>query len=444
MGDKDAIIDIRELFSYERKFMRYDPQAHRNVLKVYRASLLKSQGGLFFTGLVPRAVDFLRSKKYEVKVIDQSEKIKATNLPTIKIPADKKKNWDVQLPAIKTFLKTGRGVILAPTGIGKTVIASAVISCYKNKRTLFLVHTKTLVRQTAKEFMRFLDLKDICLIGEGQKKISGNIVVGTIQTFSKLDPEIYIDYFDIVIVDEVHHFSSDYEKTVASIMAPVRLGLTATMPKENPQRMLTIEGLIGPVDSEITVQDGVESALLAKPKIKLLKTNYRSDIRELRKYPDVYNAGIVENKERNQQIAQVTQTYLKLKLTVLIIVTNIEHGKNIQKELNRLKLDAPFIQGSTKSDEREELRNRFDKKLDKVVIASVVWKEGVNIPSLGVIINAAGGKSEIPTLQAVGRGLRRTKDKDEIIVVDFFDPSHPMLISHFGHRITTYMTQNWM
>jgi superfamily II DNA or RNA helicase len=78
------------------------------------------------------------------------------------------------------------------------------------------------------------------------------------------------------------------------------------------------------------------------------------------------------------------------------------------------------------------------------VIATAVWKEGINIPSLDVVINAAGGKSEIQTLQSIGRGLRRTEEKLQVIVVDFFDATHKMLIAHFGERVSLYFDLGWM
>jgi len=61
-----------------------------------------------------------------------------------------------------------------------------------------------------------------------------------------------------------------------------------------------------------------------------------------------------------------------------------------------------------------------------------------------VIINAAGGKSEIRTLQTIGRGLRVTKDKKDVIIYDLWDVSHRFLIEHSGERICTYMDQGWM
>jgi superfamily II DNA or RNA helicase len=79
----------------------------------------------------------------------------------------------------------------------------------------------------------------------------------------------------------------------------------------------------------------------------------------------------------------------------------------------------------------------------KCVIATTVWREGINIPSLGCIINACGGKSEIVTLQAIGRGLRTSEGKDRILVVDFLDP-YKYLAQHAIMRIQTYVETGCM
>jgi hypothetical protein len=59
-------------------------------------------------------------------------------------------------------------------------------------------------------------------------------------------------------------------------------------------------------------------------------------------------------------------------------------------------------------------------------------------------VNASGGKDEKGVLQVVGRGLRITNDKDEVLIVDIFNPSHPYLVSHFGERISLYCENNWI
>ena len=73
----------------------------------------------------------------------------------------------------------------------------------------------------------------------------------------------------------------------------------------------------------------------------------------------------------------------------------------------------------------------------------MVWKEGVDIPSLDCVINAAGGKSEIGTLQAIGRGLTKIEGKDETEIIDFLDP-YKFLAQHAIMRLQIYIKQGWL
>lgn len=68
----------------------------------------------------------------------------------------------------------------------------------------------------------------------------------------------------------------------------------------------------------------------------------------------------------------------------------------------------------------------------------------INIPGLDAVINAAGGKSEVAVLQMIGRGLRRTKNKDTVLIYDFFDNSMSWFVEHFGNRFSMYCESGWV
>jgi superfamily II DNA or RNA helicase len=173
-----------------------------------------------------------------------------------------------------------------------------------------------------------------------------------------------------------------------------------------------------------------------------LKLPKNHSISELRKYHDVYNQAIVNNVVRNQLIVSTAKKHIDKNESVLIIVNLIEHGENILSILKEQKIPSAFVQGGTEGNTRLQLKESLNKK--EKCIVTTVWKEGVNVPELNVIINGAGGKSEIQTLQVIGRGLRMTPTKKEIILYDIFDPSHRFLIEHFGERLCIYSEQGWL
>jgi hypothetical protein len=97
------------------------------------------------------------------------------------------------------------------------------------------------------------------------------------------------------------------------------------------------------------------------------------------------------------------------------------------------------------AEEREEIKKKFIDKKIKCVVATVVWQEGLNIPSLDVCVLAGSGKSDIKVVQGIGRGLRKTKDKDKVIIIDFDDSDvSKYLKNHFNKRMKTYKAMGWL
>lgn len=266
------------------------------------------------------------------------------------------------------------------------------------------------------------------------------------QSFIKLNLDEYLDYFVAILVDEAHHvskFNGTYGKILQKLISPIRLGFTATIP-EKVEAKHALEGLIGPVVGELNIKEAVKRGVIAKPKIRIIKTPFSQQIKDIRKYADAYEKGIVYNENRNRLILKTAADYVKENKSVLILVVRTEHGKaltNLASEYFTKRLR--FLYGATDEELRLLSKDLLKNKNLKCLITSVIWKEGVDVPSLDVVINAAGGKSEIATIQAVSRSLTRTKDKEEGRVVDFFDPSHYFFISHFGHRLNTYMENGW-
>lgn len=128
----------------------------------------------------------------------------------------------------------------------------------------------------------------------------------------------------------------------------------------------------------------------------------------------------------------------------MINVNRIEHGKRLEAMGLEYGVGCKFIHGADGDDVRTKVKNALESKRIKCVIASTIFKEGVNIPSLDCCINAAGGKSEIATLQALGRGLRTTKTKKEVLIIDFKDTSNKWLRSHFRARMKVYRSNGWV
>jgi superfamily II DNA or RNA helicase len=248
------------------------------------------------------------------------------------------------------------------------------------------------------------------------------------------------------MVDEAHRVSSldsTYAKVLSNIMAPIRIGFTATLPTAETAQ-LSLEALIGPVIGELSIEEASELGILAVPKVRLLKTPFSHTIKSTRRYADVYQVGVVESQVRHNLIVDKVMDHAKRGDITLIFVNRIEHGEMLQDTFMEKGEQVPFVRGDMKPQERENIKHSLMGRRRKIAIATTAWREGINIPSLDVIFNAGGGKDELGVIQTIGRGLRRTHGKDEVIIYDIFDPSHHYLISHFGERITLYMELEWL
>jgi len=409
-----------------------------------KAVFTKGKNFLYFPGgLVPRLESFLLHRNIEPKVIGELEKINYDWPPKLKPEITFRRD---QKKLISRALKRQRGVLKAPTGSGKTVLALGIMSCLPDQDILFLVHTKDLLMQTRDELEKF-GFGPIGIVGAGKKELGYQYTVATMQTFRKINFKRWSTWWDVVFVDECHHvskFDGSYAKILKELVTPMRIGLTATLPEQEEAKM-ALDGYVGRLIRELSIEEAAEIGILAKPRIKLLKSEYKQTIKDLRRYPDVYDSGIVKNKQRNEMILEEVWGYVKQDKTVLMLVTKIEHGELLQETADEVfGMKIPFVQGSSADNTRNEVKKALDNKKISCVIATAVWKEGINIPSLDVLVNAAGGKSELQTLQRIGRGLRKTDEKSEVIILDVFDPSHHYLVNHFGQRVTLYMENEWL
>lgn len=437
--------NVREVSTYKQQLEELYPdvkfeinnwrqgETKKNRVYLYHSVRGKPKEKLFLAGFVKRISQYCALHHIHCTINISSEElcIKATKEPKVK-GIDLRSD---QLRMVKSATTECTGVLKAPTGSGKTVLAASIISCYPKRKALFLCHTKALTEQTYVEFKNYGF--NVTKIEAEKKDPSGDVVVAIMQTFRKQPDSIY-NQFDIVIVDEVHHSASPtYQDILERLCCPVRIGLTATLPKKN-EAALIIEGLFGPVVDSLSLEEGMERNILAKIVLRLLRVPSDSNVKELSRWVDIYSQGIVNRRALNRLIMKTASEYNSQGETVLILVKEIQHGTNLMEMADILGVDARFVQGSTDDSDREQIKLDFKNKDIGTVIATSVWREGINIPSVGVIINAGGGKDNKLTEQGIGRGLRTTIFKDKVIVIDFLDDSHWKLIEHFGNRMITY------
>ena len=391
-----------------------------------------------YTGFLPRIEKYCQKRGIEFVVTGNIKPLPyhEVNLPDFEIR-------EIQNQAITEIHERQRGVINFATGIGKTKTVAALISTYNDPYVLFLCRSNDLVNQAYDVFTGFGFR--CCKLGDGSKEISEKIVISTAQTYKNFDLVELSDRFQILVVDEAHigfKPNSEYEKICQSCLAPIRIGLTATL-SQKIENSLLLEGLIGEVLIKADTSYGVENMILSKPSIELLVIPESKSLKKYTTYKDIYNYGIVENNIRHNIICNAVENEIKSGNSVLIFCTEIEHIRNIGLVLKQRNIGFEVVHGEIGTEERTRIKDELNNKKNLVVISSAVWYQGLDIPNLNTIINASSGKSSEVVIQKAGRALRVTEEKKSAKIYDCLDQGK-FISSHTIKRIIAYKNLGFM
>ena len=394
-------------------------------------------GNTFPTGLTKRVLNALNSQDCEVKFnLDELPRALGVTGNLLKFENGKVLR-DYQFRAFIDLINAYRGICAMPTGSGKTLVM-ARIAQYYNGRVVVLTTKKDIAHQTAQRFESLLG-EPIGIVGDGEQDYSQRITVVIVQNairrIKQKDPH-YLDFAhstNCVLYDECHHAQNQISQTVLTEFdnAHYRFGFSATPQSDDKLKDLVLEGLLGRVIVDYSIDDLQQ--FLANVNVKMVEIICKDNNLT---WQSAYTKYIVENKERNRIIANWADDFNG---SCLIIVDRIEHGNNIKQCLP----DAVFVNGSHSKQQRQDALNLLRNGNKSIVVATNIFDEGIDVPSVGLVIIAAGGVSKRRVLQRVGRGTRRTEDKDSVTVLDFIDYGNKHLERHSLKRVQLYEKQGF-
>lgn len=408
-------------------------------------------GGTFPYGIVKRVKRLLREAGYRVmKTRDERERVHGDveleiwpeMLAGITLRPD-------QMDVIAAALSNGCGLLHVATGGGKTAEGAAIIKALITKRCLFLVHTKQLLRQARSDIAEFLGTieEHVGVIGDGRFEPK-HVTVATVQSLTRAGGDAqkrviskYLKSIELLILDETHHASAKtFYRLVQRIDAPWRYGMSGTPFGLADGKGLLVEAAFGPVVARVTNQELIDKGINAKPTIRMVECDEPKfdEEQEGLDWDTVYKEGIVLNDHRNRLVAEWARRFAKKDWPTLVMVRQLWHGDNLCELLRARKVPHAFVHGKMHTDEVERQKDRLTEGKIRVLIASPIFGEGVDIPSIRALIVADGGQSTANVLQKIGRGLRRKKDDNRVDVVDFADTTHKWLSRHSQERLALY------
>jgi superfamily II DNA or RNA helicase len=320
----------------------------------------------------------------------------------------------------------GGGLVLSATGSGKTRMAAQLASRY-HCEFLFIVDQINLLDQAQADIQKHLG-EDVGNVGE-QKFNLKRFTVATIQTLHlHMRDRKFFRWFqnvDVILIDELHEMLGKRNEQFIQMAAPkLVIGLTATLNLKQKHIRLKAYSLCGPVMYEFPLKKGQEAGVLSKGIAVALK--YDNTIHEIDAYDakSAYNRRVVGNAERNYIISRIIKRAHKLGYYTIALVDRLKHLEEISERLHGIP--RRVVAGSYKGTgipklDRVRSKTHFEKGKIRVIIASKVFKKGISINRVDVIIDCAARRSKEDAVQKYGRGVRLHKHKHGLIYIDISD-----------------------
>jgi superfamily II DNA or RNA helicase len=319
---------------------------------------------------------------------------------------------DHQVDAINKLTSYGNGIIVLATGGGKTIITAGLTQLYYSYgKVLIIVPRIDLVLET-QSTIQAMGMTD-CGVFFGEFHEPNHVTVTTWQSLEST-PELFADVIT-VIVDECH--SADAKVLHRLLIepgknVPIRIGMTGTMPEDDLSKYQIISAL-GPVIFEKKAHDLQKSGFLAYCTIFILKYLDKKRPEYEEKTHFYYIDEIKwqwENEKRIQHLAESIKEFSNDGNT-LVLVRN--HG--YQDALLKNIPEAIGLSGHDKGSYRHKIYQETNNKNNAILICTYgIASTGIDIARLFNLVLIEPGKNNIPVIQSIGRGLRKSDDKNNV------------------------------
>ncbi len=428
-----------------------------------RVSLLYDNGTVIVKGLAyvpyakfdPRVNEFRAVALHYPDIVDylKSNGIPYTDNVMNLIPMSRVRSnvvlRDYQQEALKKWIEAGmRGCIVLPTGSGKTLIGIKAIE-HVNLASIIVVPTIELMNQWVKVLVDSFSLSedDIGRVGGGYDIMGAVTVITYDSAYARAST--LGNRFALMIFDEVHHLpATGYRSIAEQSIAPYRLGLTATIEREDNMHTL-LPSLVGGIVYRAKTKRLIEGNYLAEYRVE--RRYVKMDDNESREYMSNYERYI--NALSRLNIPYGIEGFKRL---IMLSTKNptarealLSRNKALSIALNsRAKLDElreilaehynskiiifthhnelvyriarefliPFITHNTSIEERRDILKGFKEGRYKAIVTSRVLDEGIDVPDadLGIIMSGTGSSREF--IQRLGRLLREREGKKALLI----------------------------
>lgn len=317
-----------------------------------------------------------------------------------------------------------RAILVSATGTGKTYASAFAVKDFNPKRFLFLVHREQIAKQSIEAYRNvFENHDDFGLLTGNSKDFDKNYLFSTIQTMSK--DEVYHkfspDYFDYIVVDEVHKAGAlSYLKVLDYFKPKFSLGMTASPERSDAFNIYDL--FDNNIAHEIRLKEALEEDLLC-PFHYFGISDVVFESGEIDDDFDDFN--LLASDERADYLIEKSEFYgySGERRKALVFCSRKKEAQMLSREFNKRGHASLVLTGEDAQDMRLEAIDRLvnDDNPDKLefIFTVDIFNEGVDIPEINQVLLLRPTESPIIFIQQLGRGLRKYQDKEYVVIIDF-------------------------
>lgn len=317
-----------------------------------------------------------------------------------------------------------RALIIAATASGKTFLAAFDAYNFNAKRLLFIVHRDTILNDAKKTFEKiFGSTRTYGLFTGQEKNLDADFIFAT-NTMMATHLDLFKpNDFDYIIFDECHHITNTtYEKILNYFTPAFLLGLTATPERMDKQDVFAVFNYVVPY--ELRLRDAINNDLVVPFKYFAVRD-------EMVDYSDKEKINFLKNYFQDDNHIQFISNQIEAyrpegKLKAIGFCRSVDHARQMSLEMNDLGYHTTFLTGENNTGERSKaFKDLADDNNDLEIIFSVdILNEGVDLPSVNMVLFLRPTESQTIFIQQLGRGLRKYKNKQFLTVLDFIGNSY--------------------
>lgn len=330
---------------------------------------------------------------------------------------------DYQHEAVDDMLRRDWGVLQAPTGSGKTIMALAIVAARKQP-ALIVVHTKELLNQWIERIVSFLGIPagEVGIIGAGKKRIGKQVTVGLVQSLCKCADQV-AGHIGLLVVDECHRCpSKTFTDVVSQFDCKYMVGLSAT-PYRRDGLSKAIGFCLGDCLHSVDASALVESGQVLRAEVIQRETSFRTYRDASAEYSKVLS-DLTADQDRNRLICRDVAGASKHWAGINLVLSDRKGHCEALRGLLETEhgIRAEVLTGDLPAKARADLVHRLNAGKVKTLIATgQLIGEGFDCRELSTLFLATPIKFSGRVLQYLGRVLRPAPGKQGARVYDYID-----------------------